>query len=153
MVMTGKPGWDSSVHKATPPQLKGMKPVTPEPWARDAAVYEAGMDGHGFKAIDTGVDYVRKKKSVAIEDVASKIQNDMIAYRKELGGEKKPPVSARMLRAHGLAAPPPMTPKSNRSARGSARAGNKEDEPPMSAAASERAARIKAKSPPKDPKK
>ena len=40
----------------------------------------------------------------AIEDVASKIQNDMIAYRKELGGEKKPPVSAQYTRA-GIGAP------------------------------------------------
>ena len=32
-------GWDSSVWKYVPHALKGIKPVTNEPWARDEAVY------------------------------------------------------------------------------------------------------------------
>lgn len=42
-------GWDGSVHRSTPANLRGMKPmtgVTMEPWARDAAIY-AGVDVEG----------------------------------------------------------------------------------------------------------
>ena len=31
--------WDPSKHTICPPNLKGLKPVTHEPWARDATVY------------------------------------------------------------------------------------------------------------------
>lgn len=103
---SGRPAWDSSPHKPTPPALKGCKPVTPEPWARDAEVYEDGMSGHGFKAIDTGSEdagYSPKKgrggKKVSIQNVAGQIQSDMVAYRRDLGADKKTPVSARHLRA------------------------------------------------------
>jgi len=33
-------GWDSSTWKYVPHTLKGIKPVTNEPWARDEAVYQ-----------------------------------------------------------------------------------------------------------------
>lgn len=69
-VATGRTPWDSTVYNPCPPALKGCKPITPEPWARDAAAYEAGMNGHGFKGIDTGVEngsggYTQKKKVCA----------------------------------------------------------------------------------------
>ena len=32
-------GWDSSTWKYVPHSLKGIKPVTNEPWARDEQVY------------------------------------------------------------------------------------------------------------------
>ena len=50
--------WDSSKHTICPPNLKGLKPVTHEPWARDATVYAqktgsfervANRDQHGSK--------------------------------------------------------------------------------------------------------
>lgn len=93
-VRTGRAPWDSSPHKGTPPALKGCVPITPEPWARDAAIYEDGMSGHGMKAIDTGVDdagYKKGGKKVVIQNVANVIQSDMVAYRRELGAEKKTP--------------------------------------------------------------
>jgi len=150
-VKTGRSGWDSSVFKDTPPALTGLKPVTPEPWARDAQIYEDGMAGHGFKQIGTGVEgnqgYTRgaredgmKGKHVAI------IENDMVAYRRELGGEKKPPVSARFLRSHGLA--PPQTPKSGRSTgRSTGRTPPKSDASVLPT--DERAVRIASRSPKK----
>lgn len=142
-VMTGRPPWDSTAHKDTPPALKGCVPVTPEPWARDAAVYEESLKGHGFKAF---------KHSPANEDGVKKhvsiIQNEMMAYRRELGSEKKAPVSARHLRAWGESAP--TTPKTGRSTgRTTGRSARKglSAEPAMSPAAVARAERIKAKSP------
>lgn len=147
-VATGRPKWDSSPMKDVPPQLKGCKPVTDEPWARDMQAYEDGLASHGFKNIDTGVEGNRGYTRGARHDERGKhvsiIEADMVAYRKELGGAKKAPVSARMLRAHGLAVP--KTPKSARSTGRSARSGP--DSPPP--VVSERAARIAAKSPTKD---
>jgi hypothetical protein len=162
MVKTGRPAWDSTVMKPCPPALRGCKPITPEPWARDMAVYESGMTSHGYKDIDTGVETtyaaksgIQSRKSVRINNPAQKIQHDMIAYRKELGQGGKAPVSARHLRAWSDAGLIPSTPKSGRytgrSARSSARAGSPEPAA-MSPAAAERAARIKAKSSPKDEK-
>ena len=40
---TGRPVWDSSVWAYTPPALKGLTPVTSEPWARDLEVYNKGL--------------------------------------------------------------------------------------------------------------
>lgn len=39
-------GWDGSIMKYVPHALRGLKPVTNEPWARDEAVYRKndGMD-------------------------------------------------------------------------------------------------------------
>jgi len=114
-VSTGRPPWDSSVHKATPPALKGSIPVTPEPWVRDALAYDAGMSGHGFKSVDTGVEDAGYKKSKKVQihqqNAAATIQRDMVAYRRELGAEKKAPVSARHLRAWSDAGSIPVTPK------------------------------------------
>ena len=31
--------WDRSMHRSCPSNLRGLKPITPEPWARDALVY------------------------------------------------------------------------------------------------------------------
>jgi len=145
-VMTGRPAWDSTAHKDTPPALKGCVPVTPEPWARDASVYEEGMKGHGFKAYKhapANEDGVKKHVSI--------IQNEMMAYRRELGSEKKAPVSARHLRAWGESVPAtPKTPHTGRTTGRttgrSARKGNP-TEPAMSPAAVARAERIKSKSP------
>lgn len=155
-VATGRSPWDGSTYNPCPPALKGCKPITPEPWARDAAAYEAGMNGHGFKTIDTGIDngsggYTQKKK-VSIEALSSQIQNDMAAYRRDLGAGKKAPVSARHLRAWSDAGNIPPTPKGGRltgrggaSARGSAR-----KQPAVAAHVSARAERIKSKSPTKE---
>ena len=33
--------WDPTVHKVMPPSLVGIKPITEEPWTRDARVYAA----------------------------------------------------------------------------------------------------------------
>lgn len=32
-------GWDYTVHRTCPSNLRGIKPITSEPWSRDAAVY------------------------------------------------------------------------------------------------------------------
>ena len=32
-------GWDATPHRACPSNLRGIKPITAEPWSRDAAVY------------------------------------------------------------------------------------------------------------------
>ena len=32
--------WDSTIWRYTPPALRGLKPVTNEPWARDAGMNE-----------------------------------------------------------------------------------------------------------------
>jgi hypothetical protein len=37
-------GWDSSPHRNPPPSLKYIKPQTREPWAIDAAIYNAKFD-------------------------------------------------------------------------------------------------------------
>jgi hypothetical protein len=154
-VATGRAPWDSTAYNPCPPALKGCKPITPEPWARDAAAYEAGMNSHGFKQIDTGIDnasggYTQKKK-VSIENLSAQIQNDMAAYRRELGAGKKAPVSARHLRAWSDAGNIPPTPKGGRlTGRGaSARASARKPAPPA-ANASARADRIKARSPTKE---
>jgi len=39
--------WDSSTWRYTPHVLKGIRPVTREPWARDEAVYSESMNAHG----------------------------------------------------------------------------------------------------------
>ena len=39
LLLCAQAGWDSSVWKYVPHALKGIKPVTNEPWARDEAVY------------------------------------------------------------------------------------------------------------------
>lgn len=46
---TNRKPWDGSVWMYVPPALKGLKPVTPEPWARDGEAYKSGLEsGHGF---------------------------------------------------------------------------------------------------------
>lgn len=118
---SGRPMWDASPHRPTPPALKGCLPNTPEPWAADAAAYEDGMASHGFKAIDTGAEDAGYKKSrgkkVAIQNVATVIQSDMVAYRRELGAAKKAPVSARHLRAWSDAGSMPASARTSGSAR------------------------------------
>ena len=37
-------GWDSSTWRYVPHSLKGIKPVTNEPWARDEAVYNTSKN-------------------------------------------------------------------------------------------------------------
>ena len=32
-------GWDNTPHRTCPSNLRGLKPITSEPWSRDAAVY------------------------------------------------------------------------------------------------------------------
>jgi len=146
-VATGREPWDSTPLHATPPALKGCVPITPEPWARDQKVYEEGMKGHGFKAYKhspQNEDGVKKHVSI--------IQNDMQAYRRELGSEKKNPVSARHMRAWGQEATPRTGRTTGRStARSTARKGHP-IETEMSPAAKERAERIKSKSPAKEDK-
>ena len=44
---TGRPEWDGSPWQYVPSVLKGLKPVTPEPWAKDSDVYAKGMSKHG----------------------------------------------------------------------------------------------------------
>lgn len=34
-------GWDNTPHRLCPSNLRGIKPITAEPWSRDAAVYSA----------------------------------------------------------------------------------------------------------------
>ena len=38
--------WDNSVHRSCPPNLRGLRPITNEPWVRDAKVY---ADGDGIE--------------------------------------------------------------------------------------------------------
>ena len=40
LLLCAQAGWDSSVWKYVPHALKGIKPVTNEPWARDAGMNE-----------------------------------------------------------------------------------------------------------------
>lgn len=146
-VATGRPPWDSTAHKDTPPALKGCVPITPEPWARDAAVYEEGMKGHAFKAYThSPAAEDKEKKHVSI------IQNDMMAYRRELGSEKKAPVSARHLRAWGEAPPTSGRTTGRTTGRSTRRGHPMADEASMSPAAAARAERIRAKSPSKEDK-
>ena len=44
---TGRPEWDGSTWMSVPSALKGLKPVTPEPWAKDSDAYAKGMPKHG----------------------------------------------------------------------------------------------------------
>jgi hypothetical protein len=37
-------GWDATVWRYTPHSLKGLKPVTDEPWAHDEAVYNGSRN-------------------------------------------------------------------------------------------------------------
>jgi hypothetical protein len=37
---TGRPRWDNTTWRYTPPALRGIKPVTPEPWLQDWEAYE-----------------------------------------------------------------------------------------------------------------
>jgi len=41
-----RPEWDATPWLYTPPALRGLKPVTPEPWSRDIEVYNQGAAGH-----------------------------------------------------------------------------------------------------------
>lgn len=41
-----RPEWDSTPWLYTPPALRGLKPVTPEPWSRDIEIYNQGTAGH-----------------------------------------------------------------------------------------------------------
>lgn len=153
-VTTGRPAWDSSPLHATPPALKGCKPITPEPWARDMAVYEGGMFLHGAKETPGMAKTADSGASGKLADDIGKhvsiIQSDMVAYRRELAqGENKKqwPASARHYRqweSNGL-----MTPKTPHTGRSTQRSARKAVGPALSAAASERAERMKAKSPPK----
>lgn len=87
---TGRPVWDSSTWHSTPSALKGTRPVTPEPWARDCNMYAAGMEeGDGVKkeSIDRrfiqglapGVNPDRPPSHVTM------IEKAMAAYRQEIG--------------------------------------------------------------------
>ena len=42
-------GWDSSTWRYVPHALKGIKPVTNEPWARDEAVYNESRNSVDFR--------------------------------------------------------------------------------------------------------
>ena len=110
-VATGRPGWDSSQYRYIPPALKGCKPVTPEPWAKDEANYVAGLEGHGFKANEQ--NQIARKKQVSYHaNVAKTIEADMRAYRKELGTGRQTPMSARHYRAWSDAGSLPSTARS-----------------------------------------
>jgi len=150
---TGRKGWDGSVWMYTPPALKGCKPITPEPWARDASAYEDGMThGHGHKRAVVDSRYIKVAPELAKSPPkhASMIENAMCAYRKEVGtsgvvtAREGPSAGAlRSERSAGAASsrawsssPPPTS--ANRSARTTTS--------PVEQAATDRAARIKAKS-------
>lgn len=45
--VTGRPVWDTSTWMYVPSSLKGLKPSTSEPWARDGDVYSGGMSKYG----------------------------------------------------------------------------------------------------------
>ena len=93
-----RPAWDPSHYRYIPPALKGCKPVTPEPWAKDEANYVAGLERHGFKANEQ--NQIARKKQVSYHaNVAKTIEADMRAYRKELGTGRQTPMSARHYRA------------------------------------------------------
>ena len=58
-------GWDSSTWKYVPHSLKGIKPVTNEPWARDEAVYHESRNsvdtrGAGMMEEETEEEYARE---------------------------------------------------------------------------------------------
>jgi len=128
-VATGRPGWDSSHYRYIPPALKGVKPVTPEPWAKDEAAYVAGLEGHGFKA-NTQNEIVKKKQVSYHANVAKTIENDMRAYRKELGTGRQTPMSARHYRAWSDAGSLPTTARTPHSSGRSARSGRARSAPP-----------------------
>ena len=84
-----------------------------------------------------------------MEELSATIANDMVAYRRELGAGKKAPVSARHLRAWSDANQIPPTPKSGRTTGRSAR-GAAKYAPPNTPHTSDRMAKIKARSAPKE---
>ena len=50
-----QPSWDSSPMRATPHALKGIKPVTREPWSVDAKI-NRNMDLEGFDTFSAKVE-------------------------------------------------------------------------------------------------
>ena len=95
--ITGRPAWDSSPMRYVPTALRGVQPVTPEPWAHDHAVYEEGMNGHGATKKNWGGG---NGKHVEI------IASDIVNYRKEMGTGKPKPLSARHQRTWDSAGMP-----------------------------------------------
>lgn len=98
--ISGKPPWDSSPMRYVPTALRGVQPVTPEPWAYDHAVYEQGMNGHGATQKNWA-----QGSGKHVEIIAS----DIVNYRKEMGTGKPKPMSARQQRAWDNAGSTPAT--------------------------------------------
>ena len=93
---TGRPKWDSSVWMYVPAALKGLKPVTPEPWARDGEVYTQGMNAHGAVQLNyDGTEFVDASEAVAMAmpKHLSQIENAMRQFHKELASGTTPGAS------------------------------------------------------------
>lgn len=75
--------WDSSPHRYVPPSLRGIKPITTEPWVRDAVVYarktgdfELEVDDHleaynDESVLDSNNGYVSKITATGLKRNAS----------------------------------------------------------------------------------
>ena len=100
---TNRPKWDSSTWHYTPPALKGCRPVTPEPWARDSAAYSKGLSP-GRVSIDAPPNH------------AELIEASRLQYRQEIA-----------LKGAGT---PSITPRPPSSARGSAKGSPRGTSPP-----------------------
>lgn len=140
----GRPAWNGSAMRDTPTALRGVKPVTDEPWARDAAIYEDRLS--------------RGRTSDGKKAHFSTIENGMQAFRKDLGAGKNIPSSARAHGSQGQSSRgSPTTPHTGRggtarvtartSARArSARGGNyKRPEPQLSPKSEARLAKVRAR--------
>ena len=101
---TGRQPWDSSTWKYVPMALKGVQPVTPEPWAHDSRVYAQGMNsGHGVRQSSRRTRASERFVSAdggagAPPKHAQMIENAMLAYRRDLGskGPGSPNMSPRI---------------------------------------------------------
>ena len=116
----GRPIWDFSTWHYTPPALKGVKPVTPEPWARDCEMYAEGMEkGHGARKDKIDRRFIQTLSPTMnpqrLPKHVSLIERAMRAYRQELGSVALSPSSPRHSR--------PSTPTGERISPPSASAG------------------------------
>ena len=87
---TGRPKWDNTTWAYVPAALKGINPVTPEPWARDTEVYNAGMSPRGEGSSSSAATGGPPKH-------ASTIEAGMRAYRAETLASPPPKEAERFV--------------------------------------------------------
>jgi hypothetical protein len=101
---TNRPTWDSTTYKYMPAALKGMRPVTPEPWARDSKIYMRGaVEGHGAQRHQKSPPRFPSpdERPGGSPPHVHMIEKDRYMFRQELGtqGPGAPILSARTPRS------------------------------------------------------